>query len=133
MRVWDILRALEAIRELPKINPDRIALAGSGEMAAAALYAGLLDGNLSAIVLHNPPATHDLPGNKRSASGEIIEMLNCLRITDLPQVAGLLFPTELVFLGPRPPSYLWAENLYLELGGKVSHVKKLSEYNFGVR
>ena len=123
MRVWDTLRALEAVREIPEVDANRIALAGSGEMAAVALYAALLDGRISAIILHNPPATQDAPGD-RNGVGDSIEMLNCLRITDLPQVAGLLFPAELVFLGPRPNSYLWAEDLYFRLGGRVRHVKE---------
>lgn len=123
MRVWDTLRALAAVRQIPEVDPNRIALAGSGEMAAVALYAALLDGQISAIILHNPPATQDAPGN-RNGAGDSIEMLNCLRITDLPQVAGLLFPAELVFLGPRPNSYRWAEDLFFRLGGMVRHVKE---------
>lgn len=123
MRVWDTLRALAAVRELLELDAGRIVLAGSGEMAAVALYAALLDGKISAIILHNPPATQDAPGNPHGI-GDAIEMLNCLRITDLPQIAGLLFPAELVFLGPRPSSYRWAEDLFLELGGRVRHVKE---------
>ncbi|HWO00082.1 MAG TPA: acetylxylan esterase [Blastocatellia bacterium] len=122
MRVWDTLRALAAVRKLPEVDARRIALAGSGEMAVVALYAALLDGKIDAVILHNPPATQDAPSNPQGI-GDSIEMLNCLRITDLPQVAGLLFPAELVFLGPRPSSYLWAEDLFFELGGRVRHVK----------
>lgn len=125
MRVWDTLRALAAVRELPEVDADRIILAGSGEMAAVALYAALLDGKVSAIILHNPPATQNAPSHKQGI-GPAIEMLNCLRITDLPQVAGLLFPAELVFVGPRPQSYLWAEELYSGLGGRVCHVSELT-------
>jgi hypothetical protein len=121
MRVWDALRALAAVRELPEVDADRIALAGSGEMAAVALYAALLDGRISAIILHNPPETQNAPGD-RQGIGDAIEMLNCLRIADLPQVAGLLFPAMLVFLGPRPNSYLWAEDLFFNLGGRVAHI-----------
>jgi dienelactone hydrolase len=125
LRVWDTLRALAAVRQLLDADAGRMVLAGSGEMAAVALYAALLDGRVSAIILHNPPATQNAPGN-RQGTGDAIEMLNCLRITDLPQVAGLLFPAELVFLGPRPPSYLWAEDLYCKFGGRVCHLKELS-------
>jgi hypothetical protein len=123
MRVWDTLCALAAVRAFPEVDAGRIALAGSGETAAVALYAALLDGKISAIILRDPPATQDTPGD-RHGFGDAIEMLNCLRVTDLPQVAGLLFPAELVFLGPRPNSYLWAENLFSQLGGRVWHVKE---------
>jgi hypothetical protein len=131
MRVWDTLCALAVVRQLPQVDAQRIALAGSGDMAAVALYAALLDGNVSAIILHNPPATQDAPGQQDGA-GATIEMLYCLRITDLPQVAGLLFPAELVFLGPRPPSYLWAEELYSRLGGRVCHVNDLRTWKMGL-
>jgi cephalosporin-C deacetylase-like acetyl esterase len=125
MRVWDTLRALAAVRELPEVDADRVMLAGSGEMAVVALYAALLDRKVSAIILHSPPATQNAASSKQGI-GAAIEMLNCLRITDLPQVAGLLFPAELVFVGPRPASYRWAEELYSRLGGRVSHVSDLS-------
>ena len=57
-------------------------------------------------------------------------MLNILRYTDLPYVAGLLWPTELVFLGPRPRSYSWAEELYTKLGppGLVRHIKSITQW-----
>jgi hypothetical protein len=57
-------------------------------------------------------------------------MLNCLRVTDLPYVAGLLHPTELVFIGECPSSYDWAEELYRRLGpaGAFRRVKELSDY-----
>jgi hypothetical protein len=39
-------------------------------------------------------------------------MLNCLRYTDLSQIAGLLYPMEVVIAGDFPPSYSWAEDLH---------------------
>lgn len=35
-----------------------------------------------------------------------------LRYMDPPQVAGLLYPTEIVLPGAPPSSYTWAEDLY---------------------
>ncbi len=129
MRVYDTLRALELARSLSQVNESRVALMAAGEMAAVALYAALLDGNVRALVLLNPPATQDAPGSP-DGTGPAIEMLNCLRITDLPQVAGMLWPMELVFLGGRPDSYAWAEELYTELGapGVVRHLQQLSQW-----
>lgn len=129
MRVYDLLRAIDALTSLDWVDKRRIALMGSGENAVIALYTALLRGDVSAVILHDPPATQ----NTRSSpdgSGPAIEMLNCLRYTDLPYVAGLLWPTQLVFLGPRPESYAWAEKLYLKLGapGVVRHVKTLSDW-----
>ena len=122
MRVWDTLQALAAVRQLPQVDAKRVTLAARGEMAAVALYATLLDGNVSALLLESPPATQNAP-SQRDGRGDAIEMLNCLRITDLAQVAGLLFPTELVFSGQCPSTYAWAENLYRRLGAAGKFVR----------
>jgi len=129
MRVWDALRALEVVRQLPGVDPERVALAARDEMCAVALYAALVDGKVKALVLHDPPATQDAPSNP-DGTGETIEMLNVLRFTDLPYVAGLLWPTELVFFHSRPETYQWSEALYRKLGapGAVRHVQNLSEW-----
>ncbi len=127
MRVYDALRAIELARQLPGVDPDRIAIAARGEMAAVALYAALLDGHLEMVALEQPPATQNAPSNP-DGTGEAIEMLNCLRFTDLPYVAGLLYPADLVFVGERPDSYSWAEKLYDRLGVEVYNVTRLAEY-----
>ena len=111
MRVWDTLRALDAARALPGVDPKRIAIAARGEMGAIALYAALLDGRVSAVFLHTPPPTQNA-SSQPTGKGPSIEMLNCLRYTDLPQIAGLLYPMEVVIAGDFPPSYRWAEDLH---------------------
>jgi cephalosporin-C deacetylase-like acetyl esterase len=136
MRVLDALRALEMARELPEVDGARIYLSGSGEMAAVAVYAALLDGQVAGVVLSDPPATQDVAG-RPDGSGPALEMLNVLQITDLPYAAGLLWPAELVFLVPaeaersaavRPESYRWAEDLYARLGepGWVRRIQTLA-------
>lgn len=116
MRVWDTLRGLEAVRKLPGVAPGaRISLAARGEMAAVALYAALLDGNIDTLFLSAPPATQNAPGSP-DGKGDAIEMSGCLRITDLPQVAGLLFPTQIVVTGDCPDFSELPQNLYRELG-----------------
>ena len=57
-------------------------------------------------------------------------MLSCLRVTDLPEVAGLLWPAELVFLGARPASYELTEETYRRSGapGAVRHMKSLADW-----
>jgi hypothetical protein len=113
--VYDTLRALEAVRSLKLVDARRVALVGRGPMAAVALYAALLDGRVRTLILDSPPATQNAP-SERDGRGPAIEMLNCLRVTDLPQVAGLLHPAELVFVGDCPETYEWAEDLYNRLG-----------------
>jgi len=130
MRVYDLLRALEVINSLEWIDHRKVALMGSGDMAAIVLYAALLGGSPSIVVLHDPPASQDMRSDI-VGTGPALEMLNCLRHTDLPYVAGLLWPTELVFLGPRPETYSWANSLYAKLGspGELRYIKSLSELN----
>ena len=128
MRVYDTIRALEAISRLNWIDTSNIGLMGSGEMSVIALYTALLWKKLSTLILHNPPPTQNLPSNP-DGTGPCIEMLNCLRYTDLPYIAGLLWPTQIVFLGPYPETYLWTEKLYLKLGlpGLIRHIKDISQ------
>lgn len=130
MRVWDSLRALEAVRQLPIIQPAEIVLAARGEMAAVALYAALLDGRVSRLALHSPPATQNAP-SQPDGQGPALEMLACLRITDLPQVAGLLWPMELVLTGEVPGSYRWSEALFQQLGapGRFTRRPGLESWN----
>jgi cephalosporin-C deacetylase-like acetyl esterase len=115
MGVWDALRALEAVRSLPRVDAKHVSLAGRGDMAAVALYAALLDGGVETLFLQDPPATQDAP-SARDGRGPAIEMLNCLRTTDLPYLAGMLYPTEIVIVGECPSSYDWAEHAYRRLG-----------------
>jgi hypothetical protein len=132
MRVLDTLRALEAVRQLPQVDPNQVSLAARGEMAVVALYAALLDGKVKTLFLEDPPATQNTPSRK-DGRGEAIEMLHCLRITDLDQVAGLLYPTEVVLAGSPAETYAWAEDQYKKLGapGRLTRVKSLSEWRAG--
>lgn len=129
MRVYDVLRCLEALRQQRGVDSGEIAIAARGEMAAVAMYAALLDGHVSAVLLRDPPATQNAPSNP-DGRGQAIEMLNCLRITDLPQVAGLLFPADIVMTGATPDSYDWARKLYRKLGEaeRFQDVERFSQW-----
>ena len=115
MRVWDTLRALEAARSLPGLDGSQLAIAARGEMAAVALYAALLHGGVTSLFLDSPPASQNAP-SEPSGRGPAIEMLNCLRYTDLAYVAGLLYPAEITLYGEIPSSYGWTEDVYNQLG-----------------
>ncbi len=115
MRVYDVLRCIEALRSMDQVDPDNIALAARGEMAAVALYAALLDGRLESVYLQNPPATQNAP-SQTDGTGPAIELLNCLRATDLPQAVGYLYPTNVHLMGEVDANYDWAFNLADQLG-----------------
>ncbi|MCF6224480.1 MAG: hypothetical protein L3J34_12245, partial [Flavobacteriaceae bacterium] len=125
MRVYDVLRCLEALRKIPGIDPDKISIVAQEEMAAIAPYAALLDGNLKTLILKNPPATQNV-ASQPDGRGEAIEMLNCLRITDLAQVTGLMYPNEIVTIGELPDTYNWTEALYKNLN-KPESFKKVEQ------
>jgi hypothetical protein len=129
-RVFDVLQCLKVLRTIPGVDPDQIRILADGEMAAVAAYAALLDGNIKTLVLQNPPESQNLP-SQPNGTGAATEMLNCLQITDLPQVAGLQFPHELVVVGKLPSTYDWAENLYRRLNKPQAFrvVEELSAWN----
>ncbi len=114
MRLYDVLRCLEALREIPGVDPDQISIVAEGEMAVVAAYAGMLDEKVKALLLKNPPATQNVMGDP-DGKGMAIEMLNSLRVTDLPQVTGLMFPREVISIGEWPDTYTWVEELYENL------------------
>jgi cephalosporin-C deacetylase-like acetyl esterase len=129
MRVWDALRGVAAARALPGVHPAQVSVAARGEMAVIALYAALLDGRLSTVMLDSPPATQNA-ASQPDGKGPAIEMLNCLRYTDAPHVAGLLYPAHVVIAGEFPSTYDWAEDLYRRLGvpGTFRRVKTMAEW-----
>jgi dienelactone hydrolase len=117
MRVWDTLRGLEAIRARPEVDPARVLLAGKGEMAVVALLAALLDGEVGTLVLEDMPSSFLQADDDPARLGEGFEVINALRIADLPQLAALLWPAKLIVTGKRWQGYEYAERLYARLGG----------------
>jgi len=114
MRVYDVLRCLEVLRTLPGVDKQNISIAAQGEMAAVALYASLLDENINTLIVKSPPESQNM-GSQPNGRGEAIEMLNCLRITDLPQVAGALLTTKFISIGELPQTYEWTKSVYKKL------------------
>ncbi|PXX31829.1 S9 family peptidase [Arenibacter sp. ARW7G5Y1] len=129
MRVYDVLRCLQALREIPGINTKTIHIAAQGEMAVVAAYAALLDGNVKTLLLKDPPATQNVVSDP-SGRGEALEMLNSLRVTDIPQVVGLNFPNELVMVGNPSSTFEWTKNLYsnLKMPDAYLQVDKISQW-----
>lgn len=115
VRTYDVLRALSAVRTFEETAPEQTAVVARGEMVPPALYAALLDGKTRTVVVGNPPATLNAP-SRADGTGPNMEILSCLRTTDLPETAALLWPTELIFIGGRPHEYRFTEEVYRNLG-----------------
>jgi len=129
LRVWDILRGIQALRSMPMVDENKIIIAAEKDMTVPALYAALLDGNIWGLVLKHPPATQNIVSYPNGSDNQI-EIINSLRHIDLPQVAGLIWPTKLIFLGHRPESYHWAESIHKILGepGGVWRTQGLADW-----
>ena len=78
MQVWDIRRAIAALRTTDYAKPA-LWLQAQGNMSVNALYASLFEEKIARLDLHEPPASH-LTGPA---------YLNVLKILDIPQAAAL--------------------------------------------
>ncbi len=102
LQVWDILRAVEWALTEEKVPCGSVSLYGRGGMGILSLYAGVLDSRIGRVVLKEPPVTHrDGPA-----------LLNVLRITDIPEVAGAFAPRPLVVLGAIPAAFDASRTIY---------------------
>lgn len=117
MQVYDLLRAIEFCRQLENVDPNRISIATRDEMGVVALYSALLDGNIHHLYLKNPPSTQD-QASRPDGTGPAIEMLNCLRVTDVNRIPALILNTDITFIGEIPASYQWSENVRKKINGK---------------
>jgi hypothetical protein len=115
MQVYDVLRSIEFCRTLDGVDPGKIGIAARDEMTVVAMYAALLDGHCHTLILKDPPETQDSP-SRPDGRGAAIEMLNCLRITDLYQLPALLMPANIRFQGEIPEVYQWSEKVLGDLG-----------------
>ena len=93
MQVYEILRSLELLRSLSNVNPATVTVLGKGDDGVNGMYAALLDGKVSRVILHSPPASH-IHGP---------HYLGVLRHTDIPETAQLLAETVRVY-GEVPDS-----------------------------
>jgi cephalosporin-C deacetylase-like acetyl esterase len=79
MRVWDIRRAVQALRSLPAMKDVPVELQGERQMAGVALYAALFEPQIARLDLRRlPPSHHDGP-----------IFLNVLRFLDMPQAVAM--------------------------------------------
>jgi len=79
MRVWDIRRAVAALRTRDLFGTTPIQLLGSRDQAINALYASLFIDGLTSVELIAPPTSH--------MAGP--DYLNVLRFLDVPQTAAM--------------------------------------------
>ena len=79
MRVWDVRRAVQAIRSLENMGDAPLGIESRGQMAGVALYAALYEPGVAGLDLSDMPVSHrDGP-----------HFLNVLRVLDLPAAVAL--------------------------------------------
>ena len=112
-QVSDLLVAVAGLRREPMTGP--VAVYGQGETASQAIYATLLDPQITEIVIADPPTSHENPKTP--------EYLGVLRIGDLPHNLALAYPRPITFVGKMPKAYEWTRQVYEMLGaGDRIHV-----------
>lgn len=79
MRVWDVRRAIQALRTIDTVGEAPVSLQAKDKMAGIALYASLFEPDITSLDLVNLPITH-LNGPT---------FLNVMRYLDMPQAVAM--------------------------------------------
>jgi hypothetical protein len=83
------------LKEGEGLELSSVSLYARKEMTVAVLYAAATDDRVTRVILDDPVYSH----------WQGAAVLNALRFTDLPEVAALIAPREIVSLGPLPKEY----------------------------
>ncbi|MCC6508630.1 MAG: acetylxylan esterase [Pirellulaceae bacterium] len=105
-QVCDLLAGIRVLREQRVAN--EIAVYGKGYTAPLAIYAALLDDQISEVVLADVPVTHEDPATA--------PFLGVLKVGDLPHNLALLYPRRITFIGAMPPAFQWTKDVYEKYG-----------------
>jgi dienelactone hydrolase len=79
MQVWDVRRAIQAVRMVPGVGRKPIALRAQGRMAGVALYASLFEPGIAELELRDLPPSHV----------EGPHLLNVLKTLDMPAAVAM--------------------------------------------
>jgi dienelactone hydrolase len=93
MRVWDIRRAIAALRSIEGLGRMPLWLEGSGRMGGDVLYAALFEPGVARLDLSNLPKSH----------GDGPELLNMLQVLDMPATVAMVAERAEVHLAQTAP------------------------------
>jgi len=119
-RVWDVRRALAALRTLPEQNGVPLWLQGDRDMAGIVLYASLFEPEVARLDLWHLPYSH--------RQGPTF--LNVLRYLDIPQAVALAFPRPIHIYtkeGTATAPWKWPLQLQEGLGAEYLKVRHVGE------
>lgn len=116
MQVFDVRRAVQAIRGLPGLADADLWLEGSGASAALALYAALFEPGVAGLELAELPRSHrDGPA-----------LLGVQRVLDIPQAVALAAERSPVVLhrpAGGPDAWRWPRAAAAALGWPADHLR----------
>ncbi len=117
MQLWDVLQAVRYLSEFEKVG--EISIYGRKDMGGLALHAAALEARIGRVILEDVPASH----------WQGPALLGVLRLTDLPEVAAMIAPREIVSLTPLSEAYRYTSSIYRLYGdgNKIRQVNSLAE------
>jgi hypothetical protein len=111
MRVWDVRRALAALRSIDALQGETTeSLEGREQAAPLALFTAAFEPEVDRVVLYDPPTS--LRG------GSIF--LNLDRVLGMPQALALLYPRKVELYGTTREPWQWTADLAKALGDNAA-------------
>ena len=120
MQLWDLRRAIQAVRNLPELQQTRWRWMGRGDGAGMLVYAALVEPPPAEMLLYEPPASHR----------DGLPLLNVRRIWDMREALAVAACRTKVHLHTRHPemAHLAKEVIdRLGLGGHRVEIVALPE------
>jgi hypothetical protein len=119
-QVSDLLAGIALLRQ--ESVTGNVAVYGQGHTAPLAIYAALLDPQISEIILADCPASH--------LDRQTPEFLGVLRTGDLPHNLALAYPRPITFVGRMPDEFQWTRQVYEKLGAgdRIQVVRSVREW-----
>lgn len=114
MQIWDIRRAIQALKSQSDFSDAQLTLNASGDAAVLCLYASLFETGIAALELEGMPASHQ--------SGPAL--LNVLRYLDLPQTLAMAATRSPVIVSKvKPEDWKYPAEVSNKLGWDQSRLQ----------
>ncbi|QDU59899.1 Acetyl xylan esterase (AXE1) [Planctomycetes bacterium Pan216] len=100
-RIWDVRRAIQALRSEEEFGKTRLWVQGEGSAAGIALYAGLFEPDVERFDLHRLASSHkDGP-----------YLMQIMEVLDVPQGVALAFPRKVILYDVDESSWDWSKRV----------------------
>jgi dienelactone hydrolase len=106
-RVWDLIAAARFLRTRHG-RPATLCVAGEGAAGVLAAYAALWEPEIDEVIVDTPPRSH--------RDDAAPQLLNVLRVCDIPEVLGMLAPRRLTIRGQADPAWDKTAAIYTAAG-----------------